>query len=673
MMFISVGLLLAAYLGTRIYEKSKKADKKAAVKKPSKQKPSEQTSLIEVSTPPAENQVALYNHYTKTSMASMVFFAGGNLLPILGPLGLIGYIYSAVPYMRDVEKALLKDRKVNVDVLFFLGDLLTLGIGQNFAAAFGLWIMHAGKRGVERAKDHSKKMIANIFQELPTKVWLIVDDVAVEIPLQDVKANDIIVVQGGEVIPVDGSIKEGLASIDQRALTGESQPVEKEIGDPVFANTIVLSGRIHILVEKSGEETMASRIEHVLLHATDFKSQVQLKGEMWADKATLPMLVMAGISWPLFGAQATAVFINSHIGNRIRLLAPLATLKEISATARHSVLVKDGRALEALSGVTTVLFDKTGTLTTDEPEVIRIIPCAHRDEDDILGYAAAAECRLKHPIARAILKKAEERHLSHPETDDSQYQIGYGVSISIDNKVIKVGSVRFMTGERIYIPRKIDREITASLEKGNTMILVAEDKKIVGAIELQPQTRPEAKEILKQLRKAGVQHLAVVSGDHLRPTLRLVEELGLDDFFSEVLPEEKADIVEALQKRGQIVCFVGDGINDAIAMKKANVGISLSGASTLAQDAAEIIFMDGNLTHMGYLFGVSKKLNANLRNILSLTVAPGVVNVLGAFLLNFNVLTSLIISVGFGSFATIAAMNPSKLVESEEKPGTKRK
>lgn len=667
-MCISVGFLLATYLGTRLYEKFKKVEEKADKKKSEEQNPS-----IEESAPPVENKVALYNHYSKTSIASMAFFAVGNFIPFLKLIGLISYIYSSIPYMRDVEKALLKDRKVNVDVLFFLGDLLTLGIGQNFAAAFGLWIMHAGKKGVETAKDNSKKMIASIFQQLPSQVWLLVDDVAVEIHLKDVKANDVIVVQSGEVIPVDGMIKTGRASIDQRALTGESQPVEKEIGDPVFANTIVLNGHINILVEKSGEETMASKIEHVLLHATDFKSQVQLKGEMWADKATFPMLVMAGISLPLFGAQATAVFINSHIGNRIRLLAPLATLKEISATAKHSILVKDGRALEAFCGVTTVLFDKTGTLTTDEPEVIRIIPCAHQKENDILGYAAAAEYKLKHPVARAILKKAQERRLLHPNIDDSQYQIGYGVTFFIDNKVIKVGSIRFMTGEGIHIPVKIERGITSSHEKGNTMILVAENKKVIGAIELQPQIRPEAKKIIRQLREAGVQHLAVVSGDHLRPTRRLAEELGLDDYFAEILPEEKADIVESLQKKGQIVCFVGDGINDAIAMKKANVCISLSGASLLAQDAAEIIFMDGNLAHMGYLFNVSKKLNTNLKNILSLTVAPGVVNVLGAFLLNFNVLTSLIVSVGFGSFATIAAMNPSKLIESEDKPVPERK
>ena len=201
-MCISVGLLLATYLGTRIYESAKKR-----IRKPQQRNLSEQTPFIEVSTPPAKNQVAIYNHYTKTSMVSMAFFAGGNLLPILGPLGLIGYIYSAVPYMRDVEKALLKDRKVNVDVLFFLGDLLTLGIGQNFAAAFSLSIMHAGKRGVERAKDHSKKMIADIFQQLPTKVWLIVDDVAVEIPLQDVKANDIIRCKAGRSSPLTVVLK----------------------------------------------------------------------------------------------------------------------------------------------------------------------------------------------------------------------------------------------------------------------------------------------------------------------------------------------------------------------------------------------------------------------------------------------------------------------------------
>ena len=604
---------------------------------------------------------AQLQRYAKLNVASVGLAAARQFVsPNIGVLSLALYIYTAIPYMKDVEKSLLKDRKVNVNVLFFVADALTLAISQYFTAAVGVWLMNSGKMSVAKAKDMTEKMITDVFEQLPQEVWLLVDNAEIKVPLEDVEVDDILVVNTGEVIPVDGIITEGLTTIDQHALTGESQPAEKGPGDTVLVSTVVISGRILIKVEKSGQDTTVSKIGQILFNSTSFKSKTQLKGEKWADKATLPMLGMSIVMLPALGPVNTAVFINSHIGNRIRVLAPLITLNHIAWASQKGILIKDGRAIEGLSDIDTVLFDKTGTLTAEVPEISNIYNCDRYNENEVLRYVAAAERKLTHPIARAIVKKAEEAHLVLPDIHDSKYHIGYGITVHLDKKVIRVGSSRFITDQGIRIPENIKEAEKYSHAEGNSMVFVAVDKRACGAIELKPQIRPEAKNIVQELKQRGVKYTAIISGDHKHPTQKLAEELGVDDYFSDTLPEGKAGIVEQLQKEGRSVCFVGDGINDAIAMKLADVSISILGATAIATDMAEIVFMDGTMSNMCELFDISKRLEAKLKKSLTLTITPGVINLSGAFLFHYGILTSLIINTTFAGLGMKDALMPLK-------------
>ncbi len=338
--------------------------------------------------------------------------------------------------------------------------------------------------------------------------------------------------------------------------------------------------------------------------------------------------------------------------------------------AHKGVLVKDGRALESLCEVDTILFDKTGTLTTGEPEVTRIISRNSYTEDQILCFAASAEEKQTHPIARAILKKAEEAGVTVRRIDESNYRIGYGVTVQMEEKVIKVGGVRFIASEGIPIPDAMEEIVEASDKKGNTLIMAAVDNQVEGVIELRPRVRPEAGEIIDRLRPNGVKHIAIVSGDHEHPTRKLAEDLGADGYYHNVLPEAKADIVDQLRKEKRTVCFVGDGINDAIAMKQADVSISLAGAATIATDVAEIIFMDGGLVCLYDLFDISKKLDGKLKRGLKLTVAPGIINLGNAFLFHFGIMSSLIINVGFSMAAMASAMKSLEApLKKRVKPG----
>jgi Cu2+-exporting ATPase len=379
-------------------------------------------------------------------------------------------------------------------------------------------------------------------------------------------------------------------------------------------------------VEKAGEDTLASKLGQILKKTTYFKTDLQSNGEKWADKIAMPLLCTSILSAPLLGFSRTMSILYCSPGNTIRICTSLLTLNHVTLASRKGILIKDGRALEELSKVDTVIFDKTGTLTEKQPKVGEIFSCNGYGKDSVLKYAATAEQKIAHPFAKAILDKAEESGLPMFELEDSEYCIGFGITALIDNNVVQTGSFRFMKAEGIAVPNKIMEmaESSHSSNRGRSLVMVAFNKQLIGAIEIQPQIRPEAKRIIRGLRHHGIKYISLVSGDYKYPTKQLAESLEADTYFYNVLPKNKADIVEQLQKKGRTVCFVGDGINDTIAMKKANVSVSLSGATDAATDVAQVLLMDGSLSHLCDIFDISKKLNANLRQTLIIGFGEGI-------------------------------------------------
>jgi len=439
------------------------------------------------------------------------------------------------------------------------------------------------------------------------------------------------------MVPVDGIIVEGLAMIDQHALTGESTPAEKGVGDRVFASTVMVAGKVHVAVEKSGRETATAKIAQILNDSAGYKLASQHKGEQIADKVVIPTLGLGGLAFAALGPTGAVAVVNSDLGTGIRMAAPLAMLSTLALCAQKGVLVKDGRALDLLCEVDTMLFDKTGTLTRERPEVGRVIAANGFDPVHILRFAAAAERRFHHPIALAILQKAEEEGLRLPLTDATQYKVGYGIAVSIDGHRVRVGSRRFMESEGVSLTREVQDALDEAHREGQTMVMVAVDDELGGALELRASTRPEVRGIVRGLRERGIRHIAIISGDHEAPTRRLAEELGMDRYFAQVLPADKADYVEKLQREGRKVCFVGDGINDAIALKKANVSISLRGATSIATDTAHVVFMEQSLGKLCELRDIARDLERNVRNSWVMILGPNLACIAGVFTLGFGI------------------------------------
>lgn len=609
----------------------------------------------EPETSPEEQQAQLY---TAISFACLGLTTAGRLFyPPLALLSIPGLLYTAYPFMKIGFDDLREKRKVTattLDLISLPGATIT---GNFFAASLAVSLLSLSGAVLKRTEDRSLESIANVFGQQPTSVWVLIDGVEIERPFAEIQAGDLLVITAGQMIAADGIITMGAASIDQRMLTGESQPSEKAVGDEVFAATLVLAGRVIVQVERAGDATIAAKIGTILAQTAGFKQTFDSRSQEIANRWTMPTLVASAVALPLHGFGGSIAILLSSLGYNLRIVGPLSMLNFLRLAAQQGILVKDAQALELLQTVDTVVFDKTGTLTLEEPQIAQIYTYQEWTETTILIYAAAAESRQSHPIARAILAAAEARSLSLPSFAEARYEVGYGIKVNLDDKTVHVGSERFMTMEDIVLPAAAATLHATIHQQGHSLVFVAVNGVLAGAIELAPTIRPEAHRLIDELHASG-KALYIISGDQEQPTRHLAETLGIENYFANTLPENKANLLQQLQATGKTVCFIGDGINDAIALKQANVSISLRGASTIATDTAQIVLMDAKLDQLLHLFALVAAYDANMRANHIASMAPGLVVIGGVFFLHFGILSSIML-YNIGLVAGVAnAMSP---------------
>lgn len=566
-------------------------------------------------------------------------------------------LYSARPMFRQAYRD-FKERRIRAAALDSIAVVSGLLLGFDVASALCAVLYSAGCKLVARTEDHSRRRLVNIFGEQERFVWLVQGGVEVEVPLDQLRAGDLIAVSAGHVIPVDGIVREGAASVDQHKLTGEAQSVDKGVGDRVLAATFVEEGHIRVEVEKAGASTVAGEVAAILDQTADYRGEVQARAQRLGDRAVLPLLGLAAAALLLVGGEAATVVLSSNFNSCLRVAAPLAMLHFLGEALRRGILIKDGRALELVNEVDTVVFDKTGTLTTAEPHVGAIHTFNGVSAGALLSFAAAAEARQTHPVARAIVKAAKERSLPVATAGHRRYQLGHGIKADIEGSAVLVGSARFMALSGVAAPPALEALQAAAEERGYSLVYVAVNGELGGVLELCPTLRPEVFEVTAALRRRGLS-LCIVSGDHLAPTRHLAGELGIDRYFAEVLPQEKAALVRALRAEGRRVCMVGDGINDAIAMKTANASVSLRGATMAATDTAQVVLMDGDLSQLPQLFELAGELDANVRVTVLTTVVPAALSIAGAFLWHVGIYENLLL-FNLSFFASVTnAMLPA--------------
>jgi Cu2+-exporting ATPase len=589
--------------------------------------------------------------------------------PVLIPISLVSIGYLATPIFKEAATAIFRERRVQVDMLDATVITLCIGFGNIAAAGFMVWVLDIADLLLEKTRNRSERFISDIFGSQPRTAWLVLDGQEIETQVAELRKGQIIVVNTGEQIPVDGVIVDGSAMIDQHSLTGEAAPVERRRDEKVYAMTVLVAGKIQLRVEETGEETLAHKIVAIINDAANFKVELQSIGERIADKMVLPTLSLGALGYFTAGPGGMLAIINADYGTGIRVAAPIALLAALGRAAQHGVLIKDSQVFESLTSIDAVLFDKTGTLTYDTPAVAAVIPAGTTvAEDDILRYAAAAEQKFSHPIAKAILAEARRRGLRLPDHDESTYHVGLGITVVVDQARVQVGSARYMEQENIPLPQPIARALASTRARAHSAILVAINGELAGLIELQATVREEAKRIIGQLRERGIKEIVLISGDHEAPTKELASRLEIDRYFAGVLPHEKADYVRMLQAEGKKVMMVGDGINDSAALSLADIAVSLQGASTIAIDVADVVFMDGNLEKFDDLFKVTNALHGNVRRSFALIAIPNSVCILGGLTGVFGLAASLVLNNGFNLISALNAAWAYQEVKDSTRP-----
>jgi Cu2+-exporting ATPase len=585
--------------------------------------------------------------------------------PLMPLAILVGFGSSSAKYPEAYRQWKAKKKIGAIHLICVYSLCLWFGgfasIGALGAMLYGL-MLKARAVGEGKSRDN----LISMFQLQPDKVWVRADGNEIEIPFRQLQIGDTLVLRAGQTVPVDGTISAGVATIDQHMLTGEAQPVEKRAGDGVLAATLLISGQIDVAVEKTSTETTAGQIAEVLNRTLKDAKPVSVSAVEAADKYALPTLAVCAVSLPFIGPAGAASLLGANTTTASYLSGSLAMLNFLNLTAKNGVLVKEARALEQLGSVDTIVFDKTGTLTLEQPHVAQVHTLNGLHADQVLTLAAAAEARQTHPIARAILDAAAEHDLPLPAIDHAHYEVGYGLKIRLAEAfgqgtaappLIRVGSGRFMAMEGLAAPERVGELTEACRAQGHSLVMVAANDEVVGCVELRPTVRPEAQAIIEGLRKRGL-NLYIISGDHEAPTQKLAQDLGMTGYFANTLPEAKADLVAKLQAEGRRVCFIGDGINDALAMQRAQVSISLRGATTVATDTAQIVLMEGNLNRLPDLFQRADEFKRNLRQNIRLTSGISIAAVSGILLAGFSfVATEIFYSAAlFGGL--VIAMKP---------------
>ncbi len=555
-------------------------------------------------------------------------------------------------YFRRAWKA-FRVRQATMDTLVALGTgaafvyswlavaapgLFPGGTAQSFfeAAAVVITLVLLGQVLEARAKGRTSRAVRALLDLAPAKATVVRDGVEIEIPAEDIVPGELVVLRPGERVPVDGTVVEGESAIDEALMTGESIPVSKAAGDPVVSGTVNTTGSLRFRAERVGADTVLARVVDLVRQAQTSKPPIQRMADLIAHYFVPSVMIVAVTAfavWYVVGPDprlnyavvvAAAVLLIS-CPCALGLATPISVMIGIGKAAEHGVLIRSGEALERARSVDTVVMDKTGTLTMGEPAVTSVASlAADRSDTEVLRLAAAVEAGSEHPLGRAVIREAERQTLSPAGATEFQARPGHGVRAVVEGRVVLVGTSRFL--ESAGIPTAVAADRVADLaERGQTAVLVAEEDRVVGVIGLSDRARPEAAEVVGALQADG-KEVIMLTGDSEATARAVAEGLGIDRVVAGVLPEGKTEVISELQREGRTVAMVGDGVNDAPALARADVGVALGAGTDVAVEAADVTLMSDSLRGVITALDVSR---ATFRNILQNLGGAFIYNVLG--------------------------------------------
>ncbi len=540
------------------------------------------------------------------------------------------YIWKGVKtlWRRKIEVPVLDATAIGVSV--FRGDINT--------AASIMFLLGIGELLEEWTHKKSVGDLARTMSLNVGSVWLKqADGQEVQISANDVKLDDQLVIHMGTVIPFDGTVVAGEAMVNQASLTGESVAVRRAEGSSVYAGTVVEEGELTIQVKSVGGSSRYDKIVTMIEESEKLKSGVESKAEHLADRLVPYSLGGTALTYLLTRNATKALSILMvDFSCALKLAMPISVLSAIRQASTHKITVKGGKYMEAVSEASTIVFDKTGTLTKARPTVAKVVSFCEKSEDELLRIAACLEEHFPHSMAKAVVNAAKEKNLSHEEMHSKvEYIVAHGISTTIATKKVIIGSHHFVfEDEKCVIPEGMEQRF-AELPEEYSHLYLAIEGRLVAVICIEDPLRPEARDVIKNLKKVGFQKIVMMTGDSDRTAKAIAAKVGVDEYYSEVLPEDKASFVEKEKSKGRKVIMIGDGINDSPALSAADVGIAIGDGAEIAREIADITIGADNLEEVVILRkisdGLMKRIHGNYRFIVGFNaglIALGVAGVI---------------------------------------------
>ncbi|EID15504.1 metal cation-transporting P-type ATPase C CtpC [Mycobacterium xenopi RIVM700367] len=525
--------------------------------------------------------------------------------PLLGPTGRLAAtgvtIFTGYPFLRGALRS-FRSGRAGTDALVSAATVASLVLRENVVALTVLWLLNIGEYLQDLTLRRTRRAISDLLRGSADTAWIRLNDGnEVQVPIDTVQIGDEVVVHDHVAIPVDGEVVDGEAVVDQSAITGETLPVSVLVGSTVHAGSVVMRGRLVVRARAVGSQTAIGRIIARVEEAQHDRAPIQTVGENFSRRFVPTSFIVSALTLAVTrDVRRAMTMLLVACPCAVGLATPTAISAAIGNGARRGILIKGGSHLEEAGRVDAIVFDKTGTLTVGRPVVTNIV-AMHDDwePEQVLAYAASSEIHSRHPLAEAVIRSTEERHITIPPHEECEVLVGLGMRMWADGRILLLGSPSLLQSENVAVSTEAAEWVRKLRRQAETPLLLAVDGTLVGLISLRDEIRPEAPDVLKKLRASGIRRIVMLTGDHPEIAEVVARELGIEEWRAEVLPEDKLEVVRQLQDEGHVVGMVGDGINDAPALAAADIGIAMGLAGTdVAVETADVALANDDLQRL---------------------------------------------------------------------------
>jgi manganese/zinc-transporting P-type ATPase C len=586
--------------------------------------------------------------------------------PLLGPSGRLVAtgvtIFTGYPFLRGALRS-LRSGRAGTDALVSAATVASLILRENVVALTVLWLLNIGEYLQDLTLRRTRRAISELLRGNQDTAWIrLTDGTEIQVPMDTVQIGDEVVVHDHVAIPVDGEVLDGEAIVNQSAITGENLPVSVTTGTHVHAGSVVERGRLVVRARAVGKQTTIGRIITRVEEAQHDRAPIQTVGENFSRRFVPTSFIVSAITMLITGDVRRAMtMLLIACPCAVGLSTPTAISAAIGNGARRGILIKGGSHLEQAGRFDAIVFDKTGTLTVGRPVVTNIV-AMHKDwePEQVLAYAASSEIHSRHPLAEAVIRSTEERHISIPPHEECEVLVGLGMRTWADGRTLLLGSPGLLRSENVRVSKKASEWVDKLRRRAETPLLLAVDGKLVGLISLRDEVRPEATDVLKELRDSGVRRIVMLTGDHPEIAGVVAQELGIDEWRAEVMPEEKLEVVRELQNDGYVVGMVGDGINDAPALAAADIGIAMGLAGTdVAVETADVALTNDDLHRLLDVRDLGARAVDVIRENYGMSIA---VNAAGLLIGAGGALSPVLAAILHNASSVAVVVNSSRLI-----------